>query len=338
MNSLPANGDLPPASGASEPPHPFDSPHADVILRSSDGVDFRVRKAILAEASSVFQSMFSLPAEQATDGAVAADSSDVQDLPIVPMSEDRTSLEGTLRLCYPPDESLRKMTLDTISHLFPVLKKYALDRAEAYVVEALRSMAETAPLRVYCLSIQYGLDEDLTRAAARAFLDESVNSVHTYNDAELDCISASAYIRLLDYHRRCAAAARQAIVRYYEADTKLAERCWTTCPQAIRDSRTVYCSVREVRAANEVQHRIAFWLAKLITHCEHLVGDTPSGKVVKSPNTVKTALNEAWKCSNCKKRAWDDIHAFISLVGPEIDQAIAQVDAITDTASSECLC
>lgn len=33
-------------------------------------------------------------------------------------------------------------------------------------------MAETAPLRVYCLSIQYELDEALTRAAAMAFLNE----------------------------------------------------------------------------------------------------------------------------------------------------------------------
>lgn len=51
------------AAGAlsEHPPPPLDSSHADVILQSSDGMKFRVRKAILAEAFSVFQSMFSLP-------------------------------------------------------------------------------------------------------------------------------------------------------------------------------------------------------------------------------------------------------------------------------------
>ena len=40
---------------------PFDKLSADVILRSSDRVDFRVHRTILVEASPVFSDMFSLP-------------------------------------------------------------------------------------------------------------------------------------------------------------------------------------------------------------------------------------------------------------------------------------
>lgn len=314
------------ASGALSAPHPFDSPHADVILQSSDGKKFRARKAILAEASSVFQSMFSLPAEQPPDGvALPGSSSDAQDLPIVPMSEDSGTLEGTLRLCYPPDGPLRKLSLDIISRLFPVIRKYALDRAEAYVVETLHSMAETAPLRVYCLSIQYELDEDLTRAAARAFLDESVNDVHTYSDAELDCISASAYIRLLDYHRRCATAARKAVARYFDEDTKVADRCWTSCINN-RDRNVVYCTSSEIRDVQGVQRRIVQWFLNLMSYCVRLVEDRPSGRMITfDPATVQTALTDAWKCANCKKRAWDDVQEFLALIKAGIDQAILQV-------------
>ena len=325
-NSPPASGEESSASSASKsPPHPFDSPHADAILRSSDCVDFRVRKAILAEASSVFQSMFSLPAEPVSDGSTVSGGSDAQDLPIIPMAEDRTSLEDMLRLSYPPDGSLRQITLDTISRVFPVLRKYALDRAEAYVVETLYSMAETAPLRVYCLSIQYELDEGLTCAAARASLDESMHSMHTYRDAELDHVSASAYIRLLNYHRRCAAAAQRAVCRYFATDVNLAQRCWTTCgnSQAIEPT----CSSWDTRELDDVAHVATSWFLNLISHCERLVSDRPSGKVMTSPATVKTALTEALKCTYCRRRAWDDVQAFVGLVKAEIDQAIAQVGA-----------
>ncbi|EMD39269.1 hypothetical protein CERSUDRAFT_122690 [Gelatoporia subvermispora B] len=41
--------------------HPFTKSSADVIIRSSDGVDFRVHRIVLAEASPVFEGMFSLP-------------------------------------------------------------------------------------------------------------------------------------------------------------------------------------------------------------------------------------------------------------------------------------
>ncbi|KAI0732150.1 hypothetical protein C8Q72DRAFT_753347, partial [Fomitopsis betulina] len=47
-------------------PAPFNRSSADVILRSSDLVDFRVRKGILAEASSVFDDMFGIPQPENT--------------------------------------------------------------------------------------------------------------------------------------------------------------------------------------------------------------------------------------------------------------------------------
>ncbi|ETW75378.1 hypothetical protein HETIRDRAFT_456000 [Heterobasidion irregulare TC 32-1] len=40
---------------------PFDEPHADVILRSSDNTDFRVYENILSLASPFFRELFSLP-------------------------------------------------------------------------------------------------------------------------------------------------------------------------------------------------------------------------------------------------------------------------------------
>ncbi|KAI9064030.1 hypothetical protein FKP32DRAFT_1531144, partial [Trametes sanguinea] len=40
---------------------PFDQPSADIVIRSSDSVDFHVHTQILAQASPFFATMLSLP-------------------------------------------------------------------------------------------------------------------------------------------------------------------------------------------------------------------------------------------------------------------------------------
>ena len=64
---------------------PFDHSLADVILRSSDKIDFRVFKLFLSLASPVFETMFSLP--QPTEG-VNPDEGTTDKLPVMPLSED----------------------------------------------------------------------------------------------------------------------------------------------------------------------------------------------------------------------------------------------------------
>ena len=98
-------------------PFPFRNPHADVVLKSSDNVWFRVPKAILSEASPVFEDMFNLPPEQTT-------TSDSSTLPVVPLAEDSTIIEGLLRLCYPADTA-------------PV-DPSTIDQAVAWLVAAFR--------------------------------------------------------------------------------------------------------------------------------------------------------------------------------------------------------
>ena len=42
-------------------PYDFNAPDADVVLRSSEGKEFRVHPLILSLGSPIFQGMFSLP-------------------------------------------------------------------------------------------------------------------------------------------------------------------------------------------------------------------------------------------------------------------------------------
>jgi BTB/POZ domain len=75
------------------PLEPFDVPDANLIIRSSDHVDFRVHKPALALSSPFFKDLLSLP--QPYDGET------VDGLPMVQFSEDSELLNSLFSMPYP---------------------------------------------------------------------------------------------------------------------------------------------------------------------------------------------------------------------------------------------
>ncbi len=63
------------------------------MIRSSDSVDFRVNKSVLAMASPVFRDMLSLPQP--------SDSDSVDGLPVVQLDEDSELLNCLFSIVYP---------------------------------------------------------------------------------------------------------------------------------------------------------------------------------------------------------------------------------------------
>ncbi|PCH40796.1 hypothetical protein WOLCODRAFT_24271 [Wolfiporia cocos MD-104 SS10] len=181
---------------AATSPH-FQFDDADIILRSAtpDATDFRVHKCILAVASPFFRHMFTLPQAQCADA----------DIPIVEVSETRTALETLLCLVYP----MPKPSIDTLDELTAVLTaaaKYdmiaAIDTLRALLVSP--RFVESAPTRVYAIASRFEL-EDEARIASRYTLTTNVLDCPLHDD--LKHITAYAYHRLLDLHRRRAQAA-----------------------------------------------------------------------------------------------------------------------------------
>lgn len=74
----------------------LDDPLADVILRSCDSVDFRVRKSILSEVSGFFKDMFSLLQPEYISSS-ASGNDNVDRLSVVPVAEDKEALYLFLR-------------------------------------------------------------------------------------------------------------------------------------------------------------------------------------------------------------------------------------------------
>lgn len=86
--------DPPPETNlTASPVKPFDMPEANLIIRSSDQVDFRVHKPVFAMASPFFKDLLS--------HSRPSDSEFVDELPVVQLSEDSELLNCLISILYP---------------------------------------------------------------------------------------------------------------------------------------------------------------------------------------------------------------------------------------------
>ena len=129
---------------------PFNAGDADIILRSVDGVDFRAHRTVLAQASPLFASMFSLPPPSSDSPSNTSKDEERDGKPIISMSEDEDTLQHLLILCYPAFlPSLDDM--GQLSMTLRVAQKYELPGASSIVKYRLLSLASKAPERAYAL-------------------------------------------------------------------------------------------------------------------------------------------------------------------------------------------
>ncbi|KAG2358548.1 hypothetical protein BDR07DRAFT_1611865 [Suillus spraguei] len=171
---------------------PFLHEKADIILRSSDGIDFRVISFFLNLASPSFDFIIEK----------AAQSDQIEDdLPIVPVEENHRVLDIWLRFCY-PSTLAEDPPLHELEDIIPVLeaaRKYSLKPLEHKVRQALKSHVEKEPLRCFALAMRAQLDIEAT-LAAKYTLRQSLIPARV---PEIDLITAKELLALLTYHQRC---------------------------------------------------------------------------------------------------------------------------------------
>ena len=179
----------------------FDAADCDVVLRTVDDERLRVHRRILQEASPFFSDLFSLPQPPSDNN---------EDPPIIDVEENAGLMKTLLSLVYPgPEPEID--TLDELSALLVAAMKYQLIRA----VDALRRLlitpefVEKHPTRVYAIACRHDLDEE-ARVASKYTLNINVLDCPLTDD--LKYISAFAYHRLLDLHRKRGQAAQALLV------------------------------------------------------------------------------------------------------------------------------
>jgi len=178
--------------------HSFDASDADVILVSSDSTQFRVHRCILSAASPFFHDMFTLPQPPQLT------------LPSIPVSEPSLVIDTLLRFIYPVQDP----PLDSLCDLVPILTaavKYDLTSVLTSLRALLVSPRFTTadPTRVYAIASRFEFEQEAQIASKYTL---RVNVLDAPLSDDLKFISAYAYHRLLDLHRRRVQAAVQMLI------------------------------------------------------------------------------------------------------------------------------
>ncbi|KAI0371626.1 hypothetical protein BV20DRAFT_965361 [Pilatotrama ljubarskyi] len=173
--------------------YPFNKAAADAILRSSDNVDFWVRRSILAEASCIFEDMLSIP--QPPPGAL--DDDDIKDgLPVIRLTEDSQTLDKLLRLCYPIDDP-EFSTLDELRPVLEAAMKYMMEEATSLLRSRLVKLGHSQPLRAFAIACALDLTQEAESLVPLAY------TAHCAFVDELKDISAGVYYRVSHYMAKC---------------------------------------------------------------------------------------------------------------------------------------
>ena len=122
-------------------------PFPDLICRSSDEVEFRVHRGIVAAASPVFATMVQ---EAVSMFALTSEASPPPDgntpLPVLQVDERGSVLAAILRMCYPSMTKLSASPED-FADIFSATRKYAMDKFGRKIQKRWRETAQSAPLR-----------------------------------------------------------------------------------------------------------------------------------------------------------------------------------------------
>ena len=165
---------------------------ADVILRSSGLVSFRVHKAILAMSSPFFNDMFSLP--QPRDNEV------IDGLPVVHVSEDAEVLHSLLTVLYPIPSVVPDSYEKTLA-LLAVSKKYDMPTTLSTVRSEIGHQLPTSEAAFRSYAIAYGKDLiPEMEASARLTLDHPM-TFEVIADA-LPMFEGSALSDLVRFRKR----------------------------------------------------------------------------------------------------------------------------------------
>ena len=148
-------------SGPSSVSFRLNVPDANIIIRSSDQVNFRVHKSLLAMSSPFFQDMLSLP--QPPDGET------VDGLPVVQLSEDAGVLNCLVSLLYPMYPIIPG-SYERVFALLAACQKYDMASIQYYIRAEVQRGTYPAPVAAeaftaYAIASRLGLVSEAENAA-----------------------------------------------------------------------------------------------------------------------------------------------------------------------------
>ncbi|KAM6492694.1 hypothetical protein JOM56_012418 [Amanita muscaria] len=209
---------------------PYDSTAlADIVLRSSNHVDFYVLEAFLRYVSPTFRTMFALNINEKKDGH-----------PVVCVAEDNRTLRLLLDSIYPTSEERH---LDDVGLFWKAAKasqKYCMEIIEDKLRKRIfaSDLMKNKSLSVYAVATDLGWD-DVAIAAARQTLQTPLETL-PYAD-ELTGITGAGFYRFLEYRFRCSKSSNP-IAEEFAKFKSVAQPCLPTDTDHVSDASAPFDS------------------------------------------------------------------------------------------------
>ncbi|KAJ6525932.1 hypothetical protein DFH09DRAFT_1046323 [Mycena vulgaris] len=274
---------LPPAFFLSSP---FDDPAGDVILRSSDGIDFHVHRLVLSLASPFFKQMFTLPQPNAEPG-----------VPAILVSESALVLDRALRFWYPGAVPILSQTLDELQQMLEcLLMKYDIQSIIPFAQHQLRGYMEGDPVSVFAIACRHEW-KDLALEAAKSSLRLPIRTFKLGSGPRphLKYITGDTYHNLLQYHSDCGEVAKStsSSLRWLTSMDNL--------PGYECETSSSICSLRPDQSfANGESSEIAAWFGTYLDRLPEALATKP-GAWLNSPELLPLALLEIPPgCTHCR--------------------------------------
>ncbi|KAM5539754.1 hypothetical protein V8D89_006567 [Ganoderma adspersum] len=299
-----------------DPPVYLDPAIGDLVIRSSDDIDFHVHQDILTHTSPSLSTMLALP-KTASGRSVDA----VSGKPLIRVQEDSTVWAHLVPLIYvprPPIPPLDASQLDLIRAILDAARKYDIPSVTECMRGVLKSPAivKAKPVSVYAVACAYEL-EDVARIAARQSLSEPLGADYV---EELDLISIRTFHKLSAYRSQCIAAALRemnAWHNYYNLDPstpgKMMWPGYRNMNQLTPGYDCKLCSKVE-RDGYQIRLSWATYMEKL----ERSLERTPDATKARSSSSLQPVITSAQKCHPCLK----GIHHSAEVVSSSLEQTV----------------
>jgi hypothetical protein len=230
---------------ATSPLEPFDMPDANLIIRSSNFVDFRVHKSVLVMASPFFKDLLSLPQP--------SDSEAVDGLPVVQISENSELLNSLVSTLYPVRKvipnSYEKVlyllgTLPAVIstnscykvlYLLAACQKYDMDVVQSFIRSEVNRGEFPAPkgaeaFTTYAIASAKDLIPEMYNAA-RKTLDHSM-TFEILGDG-LRFFEGWALRDLANYRKRCGDNLVTCLDSFLDVQPSGPSSVWVGCPEVM---------------------------------------------------------------------------------------------------------
>ena len=314
-------------------PSPMSMPSdPDMDIVSSDGVQFRVRKSLLSQASPVFNDMFSVP-----QPISSLDTDAPTDL--IKLTEPSKTIRLILGLVNSPITSLLIDSLSDIANLLQAADKYDMKTIQEHALYSLKQprFLENEPLLVYVIASRYGAHDTAVLAARRTLQHPLLQTEYF---SELEMVDGGTIYRVLRYHKQCTTAAIEVATNHTWIRDKYV---FFDCP-GDDDNDDEEGGITFIRTHPSRKHKNGYrigvsvhpWWTKFMDTTKVALLESVCSETIRDNGRVMEAISSASRCSRCVKKGFNSdffqfLDAFVSEVVARVNKVSAYVPLCADS-------